>query len=54
VAAPRGNELGSKLFAQIGHVNIQQIRHRAVVFIEQVLVQSGAREELDGLLRFIF
>lgn len=51
VSASRDDELVAQFFADVGNVNVQQIRQRGVVLIEKMLVKRGARDDFAAMQR---
>src|SRR3954470_16606517 len=52
--AARADEILAELAPHVADVHIQQIRHRVVVFIENVVVDFAASHELPASQREIF
>ena len=44
----------AEFFANVGDVDVEQVGKRTVIFIEQMLIQSGAGDELAAMKREIF
>src|ERR1043166_2010553 len=53
VPTPCGDQLVSQLLAQVGDMYVQQIRQRAVVFVEQMLVKHRAGHNFTAMQRQI-
>src|SRR5437879_1657991 len=51
VATAGGDECSAEFLANVGDMNIQQVRERAVVLIEQMLVQGCARHNFAAVQR---
>jgi hypothetical protein len=51
VAAPSGDELVAEFLPQIGNVDIEQVRERIFVFVEEMLVKLAARNHAAAVLR---
>src|SRR5262245_46254354 len=51
LAATRLDEILPELAADVADVDLEQVRHRIVVLVEQVLVEPGARHDLAAAKR---
>ena len=49
MAATRGNKFRAEFFSQIRNVDIEEIRHRAVVLVEEVLIERGAGDQFTAM-----
>src|SRR6185437_2840326 len=54
VPATSGDKFRAQFLAQIRNMNIEKIRHRAVVFVKQVFVKGSAGDEFAAMQREIF
>src|ERR1051325_6296744 len=51
---PRRDKLRAEFLAEVRHVDVEQVGHRAVVFVEEMLVKRRARDEFAAMQREVF